>query len=62
MNWVKRMEKASTSQAMQPVNDRPASKEDFLANAGVMYAKAAACFEGVYRDMALAEQQQGRNV
>lgn len=60
-SWTDKMSSQSTNAAMQPLVDQPVTRQQMQYNAGVMYAKAGACFEGLYKEMAAAEQQ-GRSV
>jgi|GEM_PF-4855084 len=58
-SWTDKMSSGSTNPAMQPLVDQPVTREQLQYNAGIMYAKAGACFEGLYKGM-VTEPQQGR--
>lgn len=57
MAWSKEPLKKSTDHpATQPVVGQPTTAVDHLQNAGVLYAKAGACFEGIYNDLTQGQQ------
>ena len=54
MNWMATTQ-ANTS---TKVADRPKTAQQHLSNAAIMYAKAGACFEGLYHQQVQEQSAQ----